>query len=153
MFLVLTAPPVLFWQPPVCFVGCRFYFSPWMFGNFWWCQLSTWSYLLLLSPRSCFGSLWRGVPPKGAGYTDINANKWATGEVPKTTESKKVGESYRSFSFGGCSGLGTSFSSIKCGCVFLALMGQWDDSETKTLAEARILNGLCLQPQGICLTS
>lgn len=62
---------------------------------------------------------------------------------------QKVGESYHSFSFGGYSGLGTRFSSVMlCLCVFLALMGQRDDSETKTLAEARILNGLSLQPQG-----
>lgn len=126
---------------PCLFCWLRILFFP---TNVWE-LLITWSYLLLLSPRSCFGSLWRGVPPKGAGCTDLRANKGATGEVTETIGSKNKVDSWWWLFWSW-----TRFSSVTlCLSVFLALMGQRDESETK----ACILNGLCLQPQGIGLTS
>lgn len=93
MFRVLTAPPFFFLLAAAClFCWLQiFIFPPWMLGIFWWCQLSTWSYLLRLSPRSCFGSLRGGFPPKGAGYTDLVANKRATGEVTEKWKTKSRG--------------------------------------------------------------
>lgn len=155
MFLVLTAPSFFFfWQPPVCFVGCRFLFSPHeclgSSDDVNYQREATCSGFLHAAALAACGEVF---PPKGVGYTDIIANERATWEVTEKKKTKSR-DSYPSFSLGGGSGLWTGFSSVMlCLCVFLAWMGQRDDSETQSLAEARVLNGLCLQPQGICLTS